>query len=156
MTRALLGLIALGFCSCATTHTAPRFDKPSTQTIAKATKKAIGHVQSAQGKLDELQKSHQELKLQIASIKVDLDSALTDLNTSEGARKQLETQLKDQTAKANALADSYDKAGVQITSLKASRHRWVKYFMYSSGLLALAGVWIFRKPLLLLASGFGV
>lgn len=154
MKNFLLALAAMALCACSTVpRVAPRFDRPSTQPIQKAHKAAIGHVQSAQQKLDTLEKSHEELKLQIDSIKVDLSNALTDLNTSEGARLALDDQLEVQTTKANHLADDYDTASAALTSMKASRHRWVTYFWYSSGLLALALLWVFRKPLLLLIAG---
>jgi len=96
------------------------------------------------------------LKLQIVALQSDLTNALTELNQANGQGLQLQYQLDQQTKAANALATDYDKASAQITSLKTSRHRWVTYFWYSSGLLALASLWILRKPLLLLITSGGI
>jgi uncharacterized coiled-coil DUF342 family protein len=149
-TAGLSGVVAasLLLCSCAGPRTAPRFDKPSTSAIAQSHKEATGHVKAAKKKAEQLEKDvPKEFRLQVVSLRVDLDNALTSLDASEGARKQLDSQLQQQTTKANKLADSYDKASLQITSLEKSRHRWVKYFATSALLNALALGWIFRKPI---------
>jgi len=146
---------AICLCACATQHVAPRFQTPSTQVVSQSQKKVASNVASAKTKAKQIEQQEKDpqLKIQIQSLQVDLDNALGELNTSSGALSQLQVQLDQQTKTANTLADNYDKAGAQITSLKVSRHRWVTYFWYSTGLLALAGVWIFRKPLLMLAAG---
>ena len=156
MKNVILLSIAMALCACSTVpRVAPRFDTPSTKPIQQSTTKAVSHVQAAQQKAKVIEAAEKDpaIKLQIDSLQVDLGNALTELNTSKGEIAQLDTQLQQQTTKANSLADSFDRSSAQLTSLAASRHRWVKYFWYSTGLLALAGVWIFRKPLLMLASG---
>lgn len=69
---------------------------------------------------------------------------------AEGAREQLDHQLKDQTDNANAVARDYESSKVQINSLKEARHSWVKRFWIAAGIATLAGLWIFKKPLLLM------
>ena len=154
--------ISLSLFACQTPRTAPRFNAPSTAPIAESTKKARQHVTSARVKTKEIEatiakepasETTSTLKLQVYDLEMDLDNAIGALDTSEGARLQLDAQLKTQAKQANDLADNYDKAQVQITSIAASRHEWVVKFWYSTGLLALAVAWIFRKPLLMLAGG---
>lgn len=150
----LLLSIAMALCACSTVpRVAPRFDAISTKPVAESTTKAVTHVKAAQqkAKVIEAQEKDPQLKIQIASLQVDLSNALSELDTSKGALTQIQTQLDQQTAKANNLADSYDKSQVQIKSIADSRHRWVKFFWYAGGLAVLEGLWIFRTPLLMLS-----
>jgi chromosome segregation ATPase len=141
-------LSPLLLASCTTTQTAPRFEKPSTAAIAKAHGEAISHIKSARTKAEQIEKQAPEsLKLPVASLRVDLDNALTSLDTGEGARKQLESQLQQQTDKANKLANDFDHSSAEILSLKSSRHRWVKYLAFSMLANIAAVGWIFRKPI---------
>jgi Skp family chaperone for outer membrane proteins len=152
----ILALAAIALCSCASApRTAPRFSAPTTKHIQQSAQSAKGHVQDAKKQAEGLAKEAPQLKLQITALQISLDGALSDLNTLEGARKQLQAELALQTKQANNLADNYDKASAQITSLKTSRHRYVKYCWYLGGLLALSVVWILRRPLLLLIGGLG-
>jgi hypothetical protein len=113
--RALGAISILFICGCSATRTAPRFEKPSTAAIGESHKKAISHVQAAKAKVAEIEKANPTLTLQIAAITVDLDSALKELNTSEGARLQLDAELKQQTEKANILADAFDKSNLRLS-----------------------------------------
>lgn len=105
----LLAIAALGLlCSCSTTRIAPRFVQPSTSAIKEGHVKAISSVQSAKKRAEDLEAANPALKLQIEPLKLDLENALSALDASEGARKQLDEQLGQQTAKANKLADDFD------------------------------------------------
>lgn len=138
--------------ACASTHTAPRFVLPDLTPVAVAHEKAENHIESARDKAKQLEADvAPALKLQVASLELDLDNALRDLSTSKGSLDQLEVQLEQQTAQANKLAASYDKASAEITALKDSRHFYVKLLIAVCGLELLSLGWIFRKPLLLLA-----
>lgn len=141
------------FVGCAGPHKAPRFIQPSTVPIQKSISAAKTHVEQAKVIVRKVETACPQAAAQIDALNVSLDGALSELQTSEGARIQLETQLKTQTDQANALAADYDKASVTITSLKESRHRWVKWFWFSTAGLALCAAWIFRKPIML-AAGF--
>jgi chromosome segregation ATPase len=152
-------MVILG-TGCAATKSAPRFSQPSTTAIRSGLTEAKKSVTTAKEKVKAIEKIAEKpeitpddravLKLQIASLGTDLDNALTALDTSEGARQQLDTQLKTETDKANALARDYDQASLTITSLKTSRHRWVKFFIISLTVNIAAIGWIFRKPIMLL------
>lgn len=147
-------LFALLLCSCATSqHIAPRFDQPTTAVIADANKKAVQHIQQATQQATQIEKQFPLAAPMVFALSRSLDDARNELGVSEGARIQLQSQLKTQTDKANDLARNYDNSALSITALKTSRHRWVNYFWMSTGLLTAALVWIFRKPLLLLATG---
>lgn len=98
----------LSLCSCSAPQIAPRFVQPSTSAIAEGHVKAISSVQSAKKRAEDLEAANPALKLQIEPLKVDLENALSALDTSEGARKQLDEQLGQQTTKANKLADAFD------------------------------------------------
>lgn len=155
LAEVIVPIAAMLLCSCAQTpRIAPRFVAPSTAPLAVSHKQATTHVEAAKEKAKQLETEvAPELKLQVAALEVDLDNALGDLNTSEGQRQQLDTQLAQEADRSNKLADNYDKAAVKITNLEVSRHKYVKLLFYAVGALALAGAWIFRKPLLMLAGG---
>jgi hypothetical protein len=148
---------SLLFASCASQqHIAPRFVQPSTAPIQKAQAVTHTNIQKAQEIVKTL-----TITLPPDQTKIDaLSQALNDAQTSndqiEGARAALETQLKSQTDTANTLASNYDKAGAQIVGLQESRHGWVKRFWMASGLLLLAGLWIFKKPILAMVGGMGI
>jgi hypothetical protein len=149
---------ALCLCSCAAPRTAPRFDAPSTASIKASTEKARQHVGSARKTVQIISQAPEisanpVLELKVQSLGIDLDNALSALDTTEGARQQLDTQVKTQTDKANALARDYDKASLTIISLKESRHRWVTFFTGSLLVNVAAIGWIFRKPIMLLIAG---
>lgn len=156
----IVALAVICLCACSTTRTAPRFTQPSTQRIATGVTSARKSVQAANQKAQAIQqvaeKDCPELKLQITSLESNLVDALSSLSETEGARTQLESQIKTQTDAANQLVDRYNKSEATMASIKASRHRWVTYFLYSSGLLALSVLWILRKPLFLLIAGGGL
>lgn len=143
-------LLFLASCS-SVPRVAPRFVQPSTTPIAVAHKATQKHIEDAKVIVREIEKDCPDAKPQVAALTADLDGALSELATSEGARVQLETQLKSQTQSCNDLADNYDKAATQIETLKQSRHHWVKLFWYSTIGLVLAAAWIFHKPLLMAA-----
>lgn len=151
-----ISLALLLFSGCATApRKAPRFDQPSTVEIRKAIALARTHIQHAKTVVAAVSIACPDQKPQIDAISSDLDGALSELQTSEGARAQLDIQLTQQTDRANQLADDYDKSGATITSLQQSRHGWVKRFWMVTGALTLAAAWIFRKPLLAL-TGIGI
>lgn len=147
--------LALFLSACASPpRAAPRFDRPSTVAIAVAHKQAQTHIAAARDKAVELANVvPPEFKLRIDSLETDLDSASSDVAASEGARKQLDAQLEQQTTRANTLADNYDKANAKIVDLQVSRHRYVKLLWGAVLLIIIEGVWIFRRPLLMLAGG---
>lgn len=133
-------------------RTAPRFVAASTQPIARATAVAKTHVEHARVILKEIQVESPQSRAQINAVSKDLDGALSELNTSEGARIQLQTQLEQQVTQANQMAADCDKKTVENLQLKESRHGWVKWFWYSAALNIAALAWIFRKPLMGLTS----
>ena len=155
MKIALFSAASLMLCSCASTqHIAPRFTAPSTTTIQKAHVEAESHVAKAKEIVKTLTISDPADQAKVDALTQELDETQDALAAAEGARDSLDTQLNTQTKQANVLADNYDKAGAQITSLQQSRHGWVKRFWIAAGLLAAAGIWIFRKPLMMAAGGF--
>lgn len=143
----ILGVLSLSSCATAP-RVAPRFVQPSTAPIQRATAATKKHIESAKVIVREVEKECPDAAPQIVALNADLDGALNELQTSEGARVQLETQLSAQTQQANTLADNYDKAGAQITSLRESRHGWVKWFWYSAAANIALLAWIFKGPLL--------
>jgi septal ring factor EnvC (AmiA/AmiB activator) len=168
-------LITLSACflcaSCATQQRlAPRFVAPSTAPIAKA-QAAIAqrqvetqqHIQKAQEIVKTLTITLPADKLKVDALTEELNSAQasndqlrTENDSLKGANEQLTTQILGQTQQANQLATDYDKCGAEKVQLAESRHGWVKRFWIASGLLLLAGLWIFKKPLLMMAGGMGI
>lgn len=141
--------------SCASApHAAPRFVAPTTIALAVAHKAAQTHIAAAQDKAVELANVvPPEFKLRIQSLETDLASASSDIAASEGARQQLDAQLAQESQRANTLADNYDKSNAQIVDLQVSRHRYIKLLWGAVLLVIIEGVWIFRRPLLMIAGG---
>ncbi len=140
------------FTGCATApHAAPRYVQPTTIPIQKAIAVAQAHITAAQAKVVVIEKECPAAKPEIDALSTDLNGAYNELQTSEGARVQLDTQLKDMTEGYNQLADRYDKSAIQIEGLQESRHGWVKRFWLATVAAAVSAAWIFKKPLLLLA-----
>jgi hypothetical protein len=165
----ILGLLAaVSLAGCATApQMAPRFVQPSTAPI-QASVKAIreanastkAHITQATVIVRTIHLSLPEDQLKIDALTAELDAASNAVAVSsekaaeaEGARDALDVQLRGTTELANKLADAYDKQGATITSLRESRHSWVKRFWIASGIALAAGLWIFRKPLLMVAGG---
>ena len=142
-------ILLFGGCASAP-KTAPRFTVPSTAPLEQAHKSAIKHIETAKTQIITIEKECPQAKEQINALSLSLDQAESELQTSEGARIQLQTELTREVKQANALADNYDKSNAQITTLKESRHHWVKAFWLSTVAAAVSAAWIFRKPLLML------
>jgi hypothetical protein len=80
----------------------------------------------------------------------DLDSAnaaLSDAQTVEIPK--LQKEISDQ---AKELAQTK----VKLKSTEESRHKYVKFMWYSIALNVAAGLWIFKRPLLMMAGGIGI
>src|SRR3954464_5360975 len=107
--KIFIGLLLLTGCASAP-HKAPRFDLPSTVEIRRATLAAKTHIESAKKEVVIISEECPQAKEQIVALSADLDGALAELQTSEGSRVQLDTQLATQTTRANQLATDYDKA----------------------------------------------
>ena len=163
----LIAILAACLCaSCATApRVAPRFTQPSTTTITaqhKAIKEANAsarqHIEAAKTLTLQIhdpadQKAIDELSAQLDAADAAVAQSDARADAAEAALAQLDTQLKDETTICNQTADAYDKAAVVITGLQESRHGWVKRFWIASALLVAAGIWIFHKPLLMMAGG---
>lgn len=161
--KIVLGLLLLTGCASGPAK-APRFVQPSTVPIHKAIAVTQQHQSNVAAKLQKaktvtasLSDACPQAKDKIDALTQDLEDAYADnqlalmsLQSAEGARDQLQTELASQVKQCNQLASDYDKAGAQITSLKESRHGWVKRFWIAAGAGTLCLIWIFRKPLLLL------
>ena len=100
---------------------------PSTAPIAQATQQTRAHVSSARSKAKAIEttvakepasETTETLKLQVHELETNLDDALSSLDTTEKARLDLDGQLRDQTAKANKLADDYDTTQQQLAKQK--------------------------------------
>lgn len=168
---ALIALTALVLPGCATRlQTAPTFDQPSTTAIRTSLTvvhashvKAQEAVKTTAHDLDTILDACPQAKAIIVQAQLALTQASTAVADAEaataqaeGARDQLDTQLKQTTDKANALARNFLQSQSQITALQQSRHSWVKRFWMAAGMLTLAAVWIFRKPIMLMAGGIGI
>ena len=97
-----------------------------------------------------------QAQFDLSKAKDAVEAADAATSQAEGARDQLDEQLKEQTDSANALASDYAKSESQITSLKESRHSFVKLSWELGGLLVAALAFIFRKPLFALLGGIGI
>src|SRR4051812_9343044 len=97
--KIFVGLLLLTGCATAP-HTAPRFTEPSTVPIRKAIAAAKSHVESAQKAIVIIQDKCPEAKAEIDAVSTDLAGAVNELQTSEGARLQLQTELTREVAQA--------------------------------------------------------
>lgn len=170
MRQLLTLLAALWLVGCATAPVmAPRFVQPSTaplqaahKAITAANAQTQAHIGKAQVIVRTLHLSLPEDQLKIDALTQELDDASNAVADStakaaqaEGARDALDVQLRGTTALANQLAAAYDKQGLTITGLQASRHGWVKYFWMATAVAVVEGLWIFKGPLLAL-TGIGI
>lgn len=161
MFRRLLALKIISgvllFTGCASApKSAPRFTAPSTVPIQKAISAAKTKVDSAKKNLSTLNQElstdcQRQAAAMVYALTQDLDGVNAELATAEGARDQLQLELTTQVKQANDLARDYDKANATITSLKESRHHYVKLALILMLMLLLESAWIFRKPLLAIA-----
>jgi hypothetical protein len=156
-------------CSCATRSPSVPFVQPSTTPIKQAHAiiqkehlAAKQHIAVTANDLNQILDACPQAKAIIAQAQFNLSEARDSVDAAEaaraqaeGARDQLDLQLKDQTDTCNAVARDYESSKVQINSLNESRHGWVKRFWIVSGLLVAAGIWIFKGPLLAL-TGIGI
>ena len=163
-------IAALFLVGCATAPApAPHFIAPSTAPIVQAQQKiatqqvATGqHIQKAEAIVKTLTLSDPADKVKVDSLTQELESAQASndqLKTYNDNLQVQATDLKDeldkQTAACNTVAQNYDKQVVANTALQASRHGWVKRFWLAAGAATLAGLWIFKGPLLAL-TGIGI
>lgn len=157
-------ILASILCSCTAPRVAPRFTSPSTVGIHQSVDQIAQHTGKARDIVSNLKTQiakTPDAKLSLAQPYV--DSLLTELNTVYSENDQLkgqvgslDTQLKDQTVKANNLADAYDKSAQKIQTEHKWVVRWFKLFAISALVNIVAIGWIFRKPIMLAAAGFGV
>jgi FtsZ-binding cell division protein ZapB len=148
----LIVLAAFAVSSCATAqHVAPRFVAPSTAPIAKAqvaiSKRQVEtaqHIQKAEEIVRTLTIRLPEDKIKIDALTTELmdaqtsnDQLRTENDSLKGANDSLTAQIGTQTAQANQLSDNYNKAQLQIISLEASRHKYVKAAWLFGGILGL-------------------
>jgi chromosome segregation ATPase len=108
------------------------------------------------------QKTAQDLKAEIAkqpqgalvlaqpyvdTLLQELDNANAETNVLKGTVSQLTTEITSQTAKANSLADSYDKAAAQIQREHSAIMTFVKLLSLSVIVNLACLAWIFRRPI---------
>lgn len=153
-----IAISILFLTGCATApRTAPRFTVPSTAPLEQAHKSAIKHIETAKTQIITIEKECPQAAVQINALSLSLDQAESELQTSEGARVQLQTELEREVTQANQLATDYDKASARITGLEESRHGWVKRFWLATAIAGMCCIWIFRRPLLMLIGApFGI
>ena len=166
--KIVASILLLTGCASAP-HAAPRFVAPSMEPVRKAIAVAQSSVKTAQTHANNARQDLRAVESAVlsgdnANLKIELTSALGEIDAlsdeltntqaalanAEGANTQLQTELVTQVDQANKLASDYDKSSAQITSLKESRHGWVKRFWIATAAAAGCLIWIFRKPILLL------
>jgi len=86
----------------------------------------------------------------------DLDSekaqhAITQKSLSDAQTVEIPALKKAISDQATELAASQAK----VIAVEASRHKYVKFMWYSIGLNVLAGLWIFKKPIMMALGGLG-
>lgn len=128
---------------------APRFEQPSTVPIQKAHAAVKSHIEAAKVAATDLSRHCPEAKAEIVALSADLDGALMELQTSEGARVQLDTQLQEQTKKANKLAAHSDKSDAALAAASKKLwwyrlHWWGAWIALTLGVLA-CGAFAFLK-----------
>lgn len=145
--------------ACASTRPAPVFSATSLAPVKQAVQQTEAHVKSAQGAAARLDAECKEKSANWAAawddLKNELDAAYVSAQIANESvdAKQLEVNTANDAA--NKVASDYNKLLPQVDAVKASRHGWVKRFWIASSLLAVAGIWIFKRPLLAL-TGIGI
>lgn len=151
-----VSIIALFLVGCAATKA------PSTKVVHEqigVTSKKIESAQaSAKNAKEALGQAIQAAKQLHTVDTAMLHGAILKLNEADKYIDLLTQQLLDAST-ANKIAElkliDYDKKAAkreaQFAKLEESRHRWVKFSWLSGGTALAALIWIFRKPLLLLA-----
>jgi Skp family chaperone for outer membrane proteins len=130
LSRLAAALAVALFCSCASTRPAPRFDVPSTAPIQQAHQQIAKHLDSAKEHTKQIESECPQAKANIAALSADLDGAYSELQTSEGARLQLDTQLKQQTDKANQVAAQLDTVRPERDAAVAKYHKLKGWFCW--------------------------
>lgn len=121
----LLCGLSVSLCSCANPRMAPRFEKASTAPIQSGISSSKKSVSSAKEKVVIIRKVVEKpedltpddralLKLQVASLEIDVDNALRALDTTEKARQELDAKLQEQTDKANKLVEDNNRNVAKI------------------------------------------
>ena len=153
----------------ATAPPAPHFIAPSTAPIAKAQKAIAVQQVATRQHIQKAQEIVKTLNLTLPADKLKVDALTQELNEAQASNDQLKTdndnlltdnttltnQIAQQTGACNAVAQNYDKQVIETQKAEASRHGWVKRFWIATGLLTVAGIWIFKGPLLAL-TGIGI
>jgi len=136
--------------ACASPQLAPRFEKPSLAPIRVEHQEIEKHAKKAKDVSKDIEKECPQAKALIDELNAEIDGLLQANSRAEGQIDQLDTQLTQQTEKANKLADNYDKQGVQLKAKDEAikRRNKILAFLFIGNLACLA--WIFRKPLLAL------
>ncbi len=154
------------FTGCATApRIAPHFIAPSTAPISQAQQKIAVHQVATQQHIQKAEEIVKTLTLTLPADKLKVDALTQELAEAQTSNDQLKTDndnlaiantdltkyVNDQATACNAVADNYDKQVIKTQAAEASRHGWVKRFWIATVAAAAAGLWIFKKPLLLLA-----
>ncbi len=163
--KIVCGLLLFTGCASAPPRVAPHFIAPSTVPIAQAQQKISAqqvatqqHIQKAEEIVKTLTLTLPADKLKVDALSQELSEAQTsndDLKIANDnlarANTDLTKYVDDQAAACNTVADNYDKQVIKTQAVEASRHGWVKRFWIAAAICVAAGLWIFKKPLLLLA-----
>jgi septal ring factor EnvC (AmiA/AmiB activator) len=154
------------FTGCATApRPAPHFIAPSTVPISQAQQKIAVQQVATQQHIQKAEEIVKTLTLTLPADKLKVDALTQELTEAQTSNDQLKTDndnletantdltkyVTDQATACNAVADNYDKQVIKTQAVEASRHGWVKRFWIATALCVAAGIWIFKKPLLLMA-----
>jgi hypothetical protein len=156
----VVAIIVLVTSGCATApKTPPRFVEVDTTPIKKAIEQTQSHISTAQDKVAALEKecASKSAGWQKAydSLRDELNQAYLSAKTAEDARATAQAEVEKQAGIANWYADAYTKDQIEIKATKDSRHKYVLLCWKLGAALALAAVWIFRKPLIMAVGALG-
>jgi len=164
MKRLLALPIAALLCSCASTTHVTTFKPPSlapvTQSVARIEKSVQG-AQSAAKRLeaatDEASKDDKAWRAAYVELTTELDNAYLQIQATKDEVKAKQTEIDDLTKSANELTEQLaNERDAQKAKADAEYHEkmaWMKRFYYAVGALALAAIWIFKKPILMALEG---
>jgi len=151
-----IGMLTAG---CATQRVQPHFQAPSVAPVKQA-------VTTVEQRLQGAQKAAAALDKECAAKSAGWQAAY-DLLQKELSDAYLATQIakeridaldalnQELVGLANQVADDRDKQAAKSQAEHERGNKWLKLFLYASGLLVAAGAWILRKPLML-AAGIGL
>jgi len=131
MTKWLSLFCALFLIGCATPPPIPTFQKVDLSNISREHKTAVTHVAKAKEIVKTLTITLPADKEKIDALSSELDQVQDALQRAEGAVAAKQQEADKQTTLANQEAKAHAQAEVTIGTLKVSRHRYVKWLMYS-------------------------